>query len=180
MSINNIELNSVLLGELYKNSLIEEPGTATKNRTGREPGAEVLNQYAGVEKQGFKWLGNNTKNILVLVKYDDAFHIPDNDLQFLTGILGACKLGLDDVAILNRVNHPESTYKDMISFFKSKIVLLLDIEPASIGLPINFPHFQLQAFAGNTFLYSPALQELENDKVLKSKLWVCLKRLFNL
>jgi hypothetical protein len=58
--------------------------------------------------------------------------------------------------------------------------LLFDTSPAAISLPMSFPYYQLQSFAGSTFLYAPSLKELENDRVEKSKLWVCLKRLFNL
>ena len=101
-------------------------------------------------------------------------------MNFLTGILSACKFGLDDVSVVNLNDHQGTSYKELISYFKSKVVLLFDIEPASFGLPINFPYYQLQAFAGNTFLYAPSLKELEKDKIEKSKLWVCLKRLFNL
>jgi hypothetical protein len=180
MSINNIELSGALLSELYKNSLIEERGLITKKIPEAEPDKKIPGQLADTVEERFKSLGNNSKNILVLVKYSNDVHLPDADLNFLTGIIGACKLSLNDVAIVNLVTNPGATYKEMLSFFKSRIVLLFDIEPASIGLPMNFPHYQLQAFAGNTFLYSPALQELENDKVLKSKLWVCLKRLFNI
>ncbi|MBL0130777.1 MAG: hypothetical protein IPP43_06385 [Chitinophagaceae bacterium] len=106
--------------------------------------------------------------------------MPDHELTFLTGILGACKLSLADVAIVNLYNHPQSSYNELTSFFKSKIVFLFDMEPAAFGLPMHFPHYQIQAFAGNSFLYAPSLKELENDRVEKSKLWVCLKRLFNL
>jgi hypothetical protein len=87
---------------------------------------------------------------------------------------------LADVAVVNLNNQPKSSYKELVAFFKSRIVLLFAVEPASFGLPMSFPHFQIQPFAGNSFLFSPSLKELENDKVLKSKLWVCLKRLFNL
>jgi len=45
---------------------------------------------------------------------------------------------------------------------------------------MNFPHFQQQKFTGITFLFSPSLNELENDKLLKSKLWICLKQIFNI
>ena len=85
-----------------------------------------------------------------------------------------------DVVIVNHKNHRETAYKELVTFFKSKIVLLFAVEPVSFGLPMIFPHFQIQPFAGNSFLFSPSLKELENDKILKSKLWVCLKRLFNL
>lgn len=180
MSINNIKLTGALLSELYRNTLIEEPGIVSQKKTEQEPFKESIEQGSARSKNSFKWLGNNNKNILVMVKYPESVHLPDAGLKFLTGILGACKLGLDDVAILNLFNHPETTFKGLSSYFQSRVVLLFDIEPSSIELPLNFPHFQLQAFANSTFLYSPCLEELEQDKVLKSKLWVCLKRLFNL
>src|SRR5262249_17521429 len=119
------------------------------------------------------------KNILVVVNSNEAIHLPDNELAFLTGILGACKLSIMDVAIINLNNHADASHKELVSFFKSKTVFLFDIEPAAFGLPVNFPHYQLQLFSNSSFLYSPSLKELENDKLQKSKLWVCLRRLFN-
>ena len=173
MSLNDIQFPAALVADLYKKTLIE---TGDNSKADRLP---VITDNATV-KTDWKWLGNNKKNILVIVRSADATHLPDHELALLTTMLSACKLSLDDIAIVNRNNYPQPSYKEMISFFKSKIILLFDLEPAALGLPINFPHFQLQAFANNTFLYSPSLTELVNDKLLKSKLWVCLKRLFNL
>jgi len=45
-------------------------------------------------------------------------------------------------------------------------------------MPLSFPEFQVQAFNNCIFLHTPVLEVLETDKVLKSKLWVCLKRMF--
>ncbi len=177
MSINHIELPASVVVDLYHLSLIDSGKPIANENIAEEvlqSAAETINSYA------WKSLGSNLKNILIIVKTEDAVHLPDNELTFLTGILGACKLSLADVAIVNLNNHPEASYKELTSFFKSKIVLLFDMEPASFGLPMSFPHYQIQAFAGNSFLYSPSFKNLENDKVEKSKLWVCLKRLFNL
>ena len=174
MDLNHIKLPASVVEELYHSSLIESdetPVTQTK--------AAIIESEPS-ENSGWKWLGENRKNVLIIVSYSDAVHLPDNELTFLTGILGACKLSMADVAVLNLNNHPEASYKELVAFFKSKIVLLFAVEPASFGLPMSFPHFQIQPFAGNSFLFSPSLKELENDKVLKSKLWVCLKRLFNI
>jgi hypothetical protein len=159
---------------LYHSSLIDPDETtvsqAVVDSTESKPAA----------LPGWKWLGENRKNILVIVSYPDAVHLPDHDLDFLTGILSACKLSMADVAVVNLNNHPDASYKELVAFFKTRIVLLFAVEPALFGLPMSFPHFQIQPFAGNSFLFSPSLKELENDKILKSKLWVCLKRLFNL
>ncbi len=172
--INHIKLPALVVAGLYHSSLVDTGETpvryAGKGSTENIPANSLE----------WKWLGENRKNILVMVNYSDAVHLPDHDLDFLAGVLGACKLSLGDVAIVNLDNHPEASYKELTAFFASKIVLLFAVEPASFGLPMRFPHFQIQPFGGNSFLFSPSLKELENDKVLKSKLWVCLKRLFNL
>jgi hypothetical protein len=177
MDLNNIELPSSVVVELYHSSLIGSNEIVAEKKITKEitPQTSVLENTAT-----WKSLGDNRKNILIMVNSSDAVHITDNELSFLTGVLGACKLNMGDVAIVNRNNYPEVSYKELTSFFKSKIVFLFDIEPAVFGLPMSFPHYQIQAFAGNSFLFSPSLKELENDKVEKSKLWVSLKRLFNL
>ena len=181
MDINHIELPAFIIADLYQSSLIDNIETpATKTKTIGTSKEEKITVTETIADASWKSLGSNHKNILIVISTTEAVHLPDNELAFLTGILGACKLSLADVAIVNLNNHPEATYKELTSFFKSKIVFLFDMEPAAFGLPMSFPHYQIQAFAGNSFLYSPSLKELENDRVEKSKLWVCLKRLFNL
>jgi hypothetical protein len=181
MDINHIVLPASVVAELYRHSLVDdtEPTAAEKGVMAATK-EEVKRVDAVPAHAPWKSLGSNQKNILIIVKSAEAVYLPDNELTFLAGILGACKLSLADVAIVNSINHPEAGYKELTSFFKSKIVLLFDMEPAAFGLPMSFPHYQLQSFAGNSFLYAPSLKELENDRVEKSKLWVCLKRLFNL
>jgi len=57
--------------------------------------------------------------------------------------------------------------------------MLFGTEPSTINLPVSFPHFQLQSFNNYTFLFTPPLHEIRNDQILKSKLWVCLRKIFN-
>jgi hypothetical protein len=167
MDLNHLELPASLVADLYKSSLIETDQLPAKLQPEKiETGT------------GWKYLGNNGKNILILVKYDNSVHLPDEQLSFLINMLSACKIGVADVAIMNLNNHPEASYKELLDHFKSKIVFLYGVEPAVIGLPISFPHFQVQSFSNCTFLFTPGLEELDKDKVLKSKLWVCLRRIF--
>ncbi len=187
MDLNNIELPAFTVAGLYRSSLIQSgektteiPAEAGVTEKEKIPGqAEAVNENANLQASR-KWLGGNLKNILIVVNHTDTIHIPDNELAFLTGILSACKLGLGDIVLLNRNNHQGSSYKELIAQFKSKNVFLFGVEPILLGLPISFPHFQLQTFANTSYLYSPSLQELEHDKLLKSKLWVCLKRIFTI
>lgn len=181
MGINNIDLPAIVVEQLY-NSLLVDEKVATNKKSSLSAPAKIQTTIADESnlEQEWKSLGSNKKKILIIVKSEEAFHLPDNQLTFLTGILTACNLSLADVAIVNTNNHPDVSYKELTTFFYSKVVLLFDIEPSAFRLPMSFPFYQIQAFAGNSFLYSPSLKELENDKIEKSKLWICLKRLFNL
>jgi hypothetical protein len=165
MELNNIQLPSFLVAELYKNSLVETSEKISQN----ESLSDNIN---------WKYLGNNEKNIMIIVDYNDSVHLPDEKFDFLSNMLSACKLSIGDVAIMNVQNHSGLSYKDLITNFKSKVVLLLGVEPAMIGLPLNFPQFQVQSFSGQTYLFTPHLDDVEKDKVIKSKLWVCLRRIF--
>lgn len=163
MSLNNIQLNSVLVADLYADTLVETGAP-------KEPKKEV-----------FKSLGNNKKNILLLVSKDNVAFLEDGELNFLSNILGACRLSLADVAIVNEKSLPKGTsYKALIEQFDSSSVLLFDVEPQAIDLPFNFPHFQLQQFDQCMYLSAPSLKNIEAEKTLKTMLWGCLKNLFSL
>lgn len=167
MTLNTILFTPQLITELYKRSLIEinkKEFTTTEN----------------TEQVNWKFLGENRKNILILVNNPDVVFLPDAQLDFLTKLLSACNLNLGDVAVLNFNTHPTLNSKDLITHFNSKTIFLFGVEPGSIGMPILFPHFQIQNFNNCTYLFTPSLSELENDKLLKSKFWVCLKKIFNL
>jgi hypothetical protein len=174
MNLNSVQLPDFVVAELYKNSLVDL-GINSPKIMPVAPQEETVD-----EGNKWKYLGENRKNILIVVDYSGSFYLPDEDLTFLTTMLSACQLSLADVAIVNRNNNAGINYREYLSQLAAKVVFLFGIEPAVFGLPVNFPHFQLQPFSQATFLYSPALDEIRQDNLLKSKLWVSLKRLFNI
>lgn len=161
MSLNNIQLKSSLLAGLFKNALVETERTSTG------------------EVKPVKYLGNNHKNILVIVSHASVPFLPDEELSFLTNILAACRLSIADIGIINQKNTEQADLQNLINL-ESKNVLLFGVEPSAIGLPINFPTFQLQSFNNRTYLYAPQLSQIENDKALKGKLWSALKIMFGI
>lgn len=175
MSLNNLELSPALLAGLYSSSLIDTDQ--------QEPVASIGPAIISIEKPSvpeWKSLGNNQQQILIVVDYANLGFLPDNDLNLLTNMLSACKLGLGDVAIINLQQYTGVEGKTITTHFKSKRVLLFGIDPISFGLPVNFPLFQVQAVANTVYLYSPALDTIIDDKLAKSKLWVCLQKVFGL
>jgi len=161
MSLNNIQLKTNLLTELYKNSLVETTGNTPP------------------EKKAARYFGNNQKNIVVIVSHQSSPFLPDGELSFLSNVLAACKLSIADIAIINSTNIEQHDLQNIIDL-EGKNVLLFGVQPMSIGLPINFPPYQLQAFNGRTYLHAPGLSEIENDKNLKTRLWTSLKALFKI
>ena len=171
MDLNSIKLSAHLIEELYGNQLIklDPPGSS-----------DNIPEIITAPARGWNSLGNNQKHILIIVKNPGISSLPDQELKFLTAILNGCKLSLNDVAVVNIGHYENVDHKELVSFFKSRIVLLFNVEPSSFGLPMNFPHYQIQPFAGNSFLYAPSLNTLENNIEEKKKFWSSLKRLFNL
>ena len=162
MSLNTIQLTPQLLVGLYADVLVETQVAAT------------------APKPAINFLGSNQKHLLIVVADKEEPYITDNELTFLTSILAACKFAIADVAIINKEHLQNVTYDTIIGALQSKIILLFNVDPLAFGLPINFPPFQIQQFNTRTYLYAPSLKEIEQDKGLKSKLWMNLKTLFSL
>jgi hypothetical protein len=198
MSLTNINLPGFVIADLYRNSLIQPESGAfprqevanTKPHTppplekdaGKpaEPVA-VTKPVTKEEPVVYKTLGNNKQQITVVVNCPNDVYVPEADLAFLTKMLGACKLNMADVAIVNYANAPVAIDR-LKTQLQPKYLLLFGVEPGEIQLPISFPPFKEQPYAGTTYLFTPLLsqlnQETEEAKVLKRKLWDCLKRMF--
>jgi hypothetical protein len=182
MGLNDLKLSSSIIATLYPATLIniDGPGIVQLTPLITPEAAETIKEPAANADTGWKYLGHNKKSILIVVNYDAVVHLPDEELSFLTNMLLACKLSLADVAIVNKNNYKASVYKDFIAEFKSKTVFLFGIEPSVFGLPVSFPYYQVQSVANCTFLYTPALEEQRTDALLKSKLWISLRSIFNI
>jgi hypothetical protein len=178
MSLNNIQLNPSLLADMYRTSLVETNVSQRSEEKKYAPAAIEKTLAKDTKAVRWKYLGEYKKNILIIVRYNGVPYLPDEQLNFLTSVLGACKLNLADVAIFNTAHAPSALYKELQEKFKSNFTILLGLTPEEFEMPLSFPEFQVQSFNNCTFLYAPVLEVLETDKVLKSKLWVCLKKMF--
>jgi len=177
MSLNNIQLNPSLLADMYRTSLVETK-EHIESREKKPVQGMIEADATDTKAVNWRYLGEYKKSILIIVRYNNVPYVPNAQLNFLTSVLSACKLNLGDVAIFNVANGPSPLYKDLQEKFKSAFIILLGLTPQDFEMPLNFPEFQVQAFNNCTFLHTPVLEVLETDKVLKSKLWVCLKKMF--
>ncbi|MCW3119547.1 MAG: hypothetical protein JWM28_3629 [Chitinophagaceae bacterium] len=176
MKLSGIKLEPSVISDLYKKTLVESdtPGLPEKKVI-----PTVVDESEKKSAGSLHFLGENKKNILVLVSYNLVNYLPDEELAFLTNMLSACQLGIADVAILNVDKAPALSYMEITGKLNSRIILLFGIAPSSLDLPIDFPHFQVQSFNNTTILYTPLIEDIKNNKIFKSKLWVCLRKIFN-
>jgi len=168
MSLQNIQLSGDTITRLYTMPLVSmnigQQSTAIR--------AEAV--------QDCRFLGSNKKNITILVNTRDASFLADQPFGFLTGILNACKLTMEDVALVNINNLKDTGYAGIYKTTQPVISLLFDVSPNNIGLPLQFPHFQVHKYNDITYIFSPSLTVLENDKPAKAALWNGLKTIFQL
>ncbi|THU39796.1 hypothetical protein FAM09_07825 [Niastella caeni] len=200
MSLTNIKLPDFVIADLYRQTLIEPEGPISRSEphivaeqqpVTKTPVAESVAETPPVKEPppaktaeqpvAYKILGNNKKQITVVVNCPNDVFVPEADLQFLTKMLGACKLNMADVAIVNHATTAIAIERIKMQL-QPKYLLLFGVEPGVIQLPISFPPFKEQAYAGTTYLYTPSLGQLnletEEAKGMKRKLWDCLKRMF--
>jgi hypothetical protein len=179
MDLNKIELPNSVLAALYKNSLINEDNKTTASKPNGSPATKMEKQQPA---NAIQFLGKNQQHICVLVNYEQEVYLPDAQLQFLTAILQACKLNLGDVAIVNYHQH-QPTIAQLITVLKCRSLLIFGIDPAQLGAN-NIPLYSAEKINNCTIVCAAAAEALNNStnesKILKSKLWVCLKQLFNI
>jgi len=123
-------------------------------------------------------LGKNKKNIIILINQNETAFLPEDDLNFLIGILTACRLTMEDVGIVNIAKNNQINYHSFEKEIIAKTVLLFGFAPSLLDLPLSFPNYQIQAYNNITYLSSPSLAALREDKPEKMKLWTCLKTMF--
>ena len=164
MSLDNIQLSPFLVQNLYTKSLVELKTVQVASA------AKTTNPIP--------FLGQNAKNILLLVNEKETPFATDDDLALLVSILSACKLSLADVALVNCNKNETLTYEDLIENFNPGFVILFGVTPKELFFPLHFPHYQLQQYNNQTFLCAPPLKMLATVIAEKKLLWNALQKHF--
>jgi hypothetical protein len=166
MSLDNILLPDIVLQGLYSKSLYD-----------LETNKSALDD---IQPGSISFLGSNQKHIAILVNSDAAIYLPDDELNFLLGILTACKLSMADIALVNLSKNEDLNYSVLTEQLKAEKVFLFGLNAAAIELPLQFPHYQVQQFNNQVYLSSVSLNEMQANKEEKMKLWACLKKIFSI
>lgn len=190
MSGLSFQIPPTLLAGIYKDMLIasDEARVPVEKNT-KEP---VIPEPAPISAPATvlpdtppeKWfLGGNAKGVVVIVNDPENVYVSDDALQLLTGILNACKLNMADIAVINYAKYPYP-FARLQQLLQINNCILFEVSLQTMQLPFSIPYHQVQQYANCTFTYSPALQSMlgtsDEAKLQKSKLWLSLKKMFNI
>lgn len=164
MSLDNIQLPVSILQSLYNKTLYD---------LNNDDSATSI-----IQENAIGFLGDNQKKVIILVNSEEAIYLPEPELNFLLGILTACRLSMGDVALINTANNSHASYTTIANQLNAEKLILFGVDPESLGLPLQFPKYQIQNFNNQVYLSSASLHELQSDKEEKLKLWNCLKMIF--
>lgn len=181
MSSDKIQLPDFLIADLYKSSLVDI-GRAGSQIASAETVLKAQEAAASSQKQ-IEYLGKNKKAVAVLVNQPQVPFLPEPELLFLTNILKACSLTIEDIAIVNTAQTP-ATFQDLKEQLAPSHLLVYGLETAAIKLPFSIPHFQVQKFDNTAIVMAPTLAEINQQTPqstdLKRQLWNALKRMFDI
>lgn len=164
MSLEKIQLPDFILADLFKNHLVLLKNTKLNKDT--------------LPKPSIQFLGSNLKYITILIKNTEAIYMKDEHLNFLSGILTACKMNFEDIALINLYKTPAINYPLIIQECCPSVILFFGIVQSDIELPFKLQDFQVLEFNDHLYLSAPGLDAIQSDKILKQQLWSKLKEIF--
>src|SRR5690606_6956231 len=126
-----------------------------------------------------KYLGENQKNIALLIQNESEAYLNEELFNLLANILNACKLGMQDVALINTAHYPGLGLAEFREATAARQCIIFAIPPAGLGLPPMQPYLP-ETHLQIPVLYSDHLQQIATDKQLKGRLWQGLKLLFGI
>ena len=155
--LNNISLPPQLLADLYQHVLVQDTARPVP----------------------VPFLGNNGKNILIVVNNEAFPFLPDGELAFLTTVFSACALDLSHVAIVNWHLFAEKSPDILLHQLKPHQILLLGVAPSELDFP-QVEKYVIKKFHSLSFVAAPSLSVIQGSTEEKKGLWSALKKLFGI
>ena len=138
---------------------------------------EIIPAEKNIEKRqttDFKYLGENNKYILIVVKEPSFDFLKQDDLGFLLKILAAKKLELKDVAIINTEKYLSLNFDDLKAFFAFSKVITFGINPQILQIEGAVAN-KKSIFKETQILGTWSLPILQQDEKKKAIFWDMLK-----
>lgn len=155
--LDQVVLSSELCERLYKTGIVN-----------LEPPVKKADPSIPME-------GGNHKHVLFV--YDARLKREDEEL--LNNLLKACRLELNDVALIN-FREQEISIEEILNRLEIEKAVLFGIPALSIKLPLEDAEEKLLKLDDRLFLKTAPLGALHRNVEKKKALWVALKKMFDL
>lgn len=180
MSLENVQFDPYFLARIYQNQAIipgEKP--AAPAVTAAAPAAPKVAEAPAAPLPPVKFLGDNQKKFVLLINNANEVYLDDARFHLLTNILNACKLGMQDVALVNLHAYPEATFPALQQAVPMQYCIFFGVDPATLAVQ-GVQQYQVSQAGHTSLLYSHDLAVIAEDKVMKGRLWNSLKQLLGI
>lgn len=178
MSFENIQLTDDQLADLYGKQLVlvEKGDNTTKTETKAAKTTIAPEPVAATAPlQGIT--GKNKKQFMWLVEEHYFPYLNDADFQFLGDVLTACKMNMEDIALVNVANN-RNHFDELVQQLQPKFIIASGVQVDA--LPIQPADYRVQEQQGYLLCCTETLEAIRTDKSKKSKLWLALKQMLGL
>ena len=169
-------LPAFLLASFYKNKLV----IPTESKPAAISAVVKPTHLPSAETRWY--LGENKKQVTIVVNQSSVAFLTDDQFTLLTGVLKACKLNMADVSIVNLANSAKN-FTQLHQTLNTRFLLLFDVATSAIDLPFSIPLYQLQSYDQCQILQATSLDTMLGDgtaaKDEKMKLWNGLRKMFS-
>ena len=180
MSFEHIQLTDDQLADLFGKQLVLVEKSDSRSKA--EPAVtkpsvveQAASAIATTPQQGIT--GKNKKQFVWLVEEHYFPYLNDADFQFLGDVLTACKMNMEDIALVNVANN-RTHFDELVQQLRPKFVIASGVQVDA--LPIQPADYRVQEQQGYLFCCTETLEAIRTDKSKKSKLWLALKQMLGL
>ncbi|MFY7839856.1 MAG: hypothetical protein ACOVP7_06245 [Lacibacter sp.] len=178
MSFQQIQLTNDQLAELYGKQLVVVENDMHKEMPvvkAVEPEQSVIPVQTVPVTGGFT--GKNKKHFMWLVEERHYPYLDDADFQFLSDVLNACKMNMEDIALVNVAGN-RSPFEQLVQQLQPKYIIAASVQIDA--LPIQTADYKVLQQQTYQLCYTESLEAIRTDKTKKSKLWLALKQMLGL
>ncbi|SHF71038.1 hypothetical protein [Pedobacter caeni] len=129
-----------------------------------------------LEVPSFKFLGKNSRNILILVNDREHEVSDEKGRELLRKIVKSVNLSANDFALLNYANYNGTSYAQLQQHFSSVLVFVFGVSPEQLKMKA-YPQNSIVMEENVRLIFSSELKALEEDPTGKKVLWASLKQL---
>lgn len=128
------------------------------------------------ESPSFKFLGKNSRNILILVNDPDHEVSDEKGRELLRKIVKSVNLSANDFALLNYASYTGASYAQLQQHFSSVLIFVFGVTPEQLKMKA-YPQNSIVLEGEVRLIFSSELKTLDGDSTAKKVLWASLKQL---